>query len=81
MKAVSEVIEEKEDHVEIDFPILMKSKSSPMVVLFMQERQGTIVSPVESTQNSLGNYFTDFSTCYDKNFWEPFKGKITLSNE
>lgn len=81
MKAVSEVIEEKEDHVEIDFPILMKSRCSPMVVLFMQERQGTIIVPSGSIQNRLGNHFTDFSSCRDKNFWEPFKGKITLSNE
>lgn len=72
MKAIVEEIEEKG----ITFPCLMEGCTSGDIVLFVNERQGTVVKEGRFGY-SLGSYHKGL---FQGNF-KPFKGRAVLFND
>ncbi len=65
------------NHIEMKpvYPRIMKLKRKPdLLVLFLDNRSGTVLSPSESW--SVGVYYTE----WDMSQFEEFTGKITLWN-
>lgn len=63
----------------IEFPVLMKSTSSELVVLFSSETYGVCI--VSTSTMKAGTISDNWASCYDKSKWEKFSGKITLENK
>lgn len=56
------------------FPKLMRSKTSPLVVLFTEASSGTVV--VSTDRYTVGHYCEDW--CADS--FEPFSDRVVLEN-
>ena len=63
----------------IEFPVLMKSPSSELVVLFSSETYGVCIVPTSTMK--AGTIIDTWVSCYNKSRWEKFEGKITLENK
>ena len=63
----------------IEFPVLMKSTSSELVVLFPSETYGVCI--VSTSTMKAGTISDNWASCYNKSKWEKFSGKITLENK
>jgi len=61
---------------EKSFPKLMKSLYTDVIVLFLRDRQGTVVSGVSKDGHTIGQYVPDWNMF---NFID-YDGEITLSN-
>lgn len=64
---------------EIILPILMKSTTSDLIVLFVKETEGVVVIPCQGYE--YGSYEKDWVDYRDTRFWEKFEGTITLENK
>ncbi len=54
---------------ETKFPFPMRAKHDGKVVLFFEEKKGTLISGGESTSYILSNSHT-YISCYDSGHWE-----------
>lgn len=61
------------------FPVLMKDKFSPMVVLFLSEFSGVVVVPASFPSYYLGSVHHDFLSASNEKEWE-LSPPATLSN-
>lgn len=68
-------VEVKEQEKKNEFPSLMKSKNSELIVLFSSEDIGIVLK--KDTHNSRFDYRGDWII----DTFEDFKGIITLSND
>lgn len=69
-------VKEKEPNKEIKYPCLMKAESTKMIVLFLDEKKGTVVSRGGGLYE-LGDYLTN----WEMEAFTPFNGTITLQND
>ena len=60
------------------FPVLKKWKESSLIVLFNDEKSGTVVSGDSDWEIGISERSW---VSYDNNRWEDFKGEIILSNQ
>ena len=71
-------IEVKKGLASQKFPLLMISKESGNIVLFTKTNWGTILlATKQETDHQLGYH----STCWNMDYFEPFMGEITLTND
>lgn len=63
---------------EIDFPIIMVSNLTGTVVLFTDNRTGTLLKRGVASER-IGEHSTTWNPANE--YWTPLTGKITLSNE
>ena len=74
-------VKEKEKTVEkIEFPVLMKSLNSGIIVLFISETIGVCVDKGDSNKY-IGLYSDSWIECTSQKNWEKFEGEITLKNK
>ena len=74
-------VKEKEKTVEkIEFPVLMKSLNSGIIVLFTSETIGVCVDKGYSTRHT-GLYSDSWIECTSQKNWEKYEGEITLKNK
>lgn len=64
---------------EKSIPILMKSTSSSLVVLFIGSNAGIVV--VGDKDYFAGAYYDRWESYRDESLWELFRGDIVISNE
>lgn len=75
------IVKEEEKTVEkIDFPVLMKSENLNQIVLFIGEREGTLLEIGASTFDIV-RHSCDWVSCYDNLIWKKYEGTITLKNK
>jgi hypothetical protein len=72
------ITEEQIESKERKFPVLMKSVKTGLVVLFHNPTSGIVIIAAERI---AGYYSTAWQECNDGNYWQPFTGTITLSND
>ena len=73
-------VKEEEKTVEkIDFPVLMRSNLS-QIVLFTSKYEGTCLDS-GSSDVEIGWSCNRWVSCYDSNTWEKYEGAITLKNK
>lgn len=69
----------KKESGEISLPVLMKSTTSDLVVLFIKETEGVAVN--RDHMYEYGHYEKHWVHYRDTSHWEKFEGKITLENK
>lgn len=72
-------IQEVAEQAAITFPCLMQSTDSPLVVRFTTPCAGVVV--IGDGLYLVGQYREDWVPFYEESEWQPFTGKITLSND
>ena len=71
-------VEAKEALKNDKFPLLMISRESGNVVLFTKNGYGTILmATTKEKEHQLGY----FSNCWNMDYFRPFNGEITLTND
>lgn len=73
------VLNKTEKKPEIKFPCLMISSTSDTIVLFFDNKEGTVVWCLEdsSTDCEVGEYYDG----WNMNIFSPYTGTVTLSND
>ena len=71
----SEIIQEQPEDVAIQYPCLMQWKHGDLLVLFTSYTKGTVV--FEGDGHPVGHY----SDNWQFGNFNPFKGKLVLSND
>lgn len=70
---------EKPTVLEVNFPALMESKTSDLIVLFISETEGVVIKG--GSDYRTGHYSSDWIPCGEKTEWSEFYGVVTLSNK
>lgn len=78
MKAVSKIVKNEKEVKPIEFPVLMQSEATGIVILFTSPKVGTIL--VGNDAHDIGEYGDDWSDA-SRHPWKPFECKITIGNE
>lgn len=74
----SKIIQDQESEQQIAYPILMQEVTYGYVILFTSEQTGIVVYGVGIYK--IGAHSHHWTSATNKEAWEPFKGKIELSN-
>lgn len=80
MKATSKTTEDLKSSSSIEFPILMQKINSNLVVLFQDYHSGTIII-TDFIDQRFGDYSEDWTSCNNKEIWQPYIGQIILENK
>ena len=72
VEITTEVKKDKTEVVtkETKFPFLMRAKNNGMVVLFFDEKKGTVMKIGSSSYYPLLSSSTTFISCYDSDTWD-----------
>lgn len=73
-----EIKNEKENEQEIAYPILMKSKTCSIVVLFTDQIHGVCLKPSKIREIGEGGTWVK---CTDETEWQKFTGEIIIKND
>ena len=71
---------QNENNSEISYPILMQDTQSDLVILFINEKSGTIINPSERYSYHTGDYVTGWAKATNKCEWRKFDGQVFLRN-
>lgn len=64
----------------MQYPVLMKSRIDAVIVLFSDEKCGTVIDIGYKSGYSVGLYMETWARATDFYTWQHFTGSITLSN-
>lgn len=73
------IYKEREPKPELYFPVLMKHKSSELIVLFISSSSGVVLRG--NNVNKIGYYSDSIIKSTDTIYWEKFTGEIILKND
>ena len=69
----------KKESEKIALPVLMKSTTSDLIVLFVKKTEGVVVN--RDNMYEYGHYENFWVDYRDTSHWEKFEGTITLENK
>ena len=66
----------------IEYPVLMQSRKTGVIVLFIGYKSGTVVHGVSEAGHSVGAYIGNGASTYDwdMSYFEKYTGTVELSN-
>ena len=76
----SKLIEEKTQDKPLDYPVLMQSKTNGQIVLFTEEKKGTVLNSGNSGYD-VGCHSESWESANNKDTWQRYTGSVNLSND